>query len=130
VLGHIAKMPKRTHDEAEGVHSSRREQVYGVTSKPAKRPRKNTTVPPAQRKQAHDSSVNAIKKRIRDVTRRLARLQDLPATVRIEDERALAAYQQELVAAEEESVRQKMIKKYHMVRFFGRYLLFIFSSFY
>ena len=44
---------------------------------------------------------------------------DLPADVRIEDERALAAYEQELAAADAEKTKQKMIKKYHMVRFFG-----------
>jgi hypothetical protein len=64
--------------------------------------------------------VNAIKKRIRDVTRKLERAEDLPANLRIEDERALATYQQELASAQAEKTRQKMIKKYHMVRFFGK----------
>jgi hypothetical protein len=71
------------------------------------------------KKQAHASSVNTIKKRIRDVTRKLERAEDLPANVRVDDERALATYQQELAAADAEKTRQKMIKKYHMVRFFG-----------
>ena len=75
--------------------------------------------PPILKKQAHASSVNTIKKRIRDVKRRLERSQNLPATIRVEDERALATYEQELAAADEEKTRQKMIKKYHMVRFFG-----------
>jgi len=110
---------KRKHEESEPqevVHESRQFQVYGNTSKPAKKPRKSE---PVYKKQAHMSSVNAIKKRIRDVTRKLERAEDIPANVRIEDERALAAYQQELAAAEAEKTRQKMIKKYHMVRFFG-----------
>lgn len=64
--------------------------------------------------------MNAIKKRIRDVSRRLEHAEDLPADVRAEDERALAAYQQELASAEAEKIKQKMIKKYHMVRFFGK----------
>ncbi|KAE9379230.1 hypothetical protein N431DRAFT_364250 [Stipitochalara longipes BDJ] len=105
-------------DLQESVHESRQSQVYGNTSKPAKKPRRFE--PPAQRKQAHASSVNAIKKRLRDVTRRLERAEDLPADVRIESERALAAYQQELASAQAEKTRQKMIKKYHMVRFFER----------
>ena len=50
----------------------------------------------------------------------MERADDLPADVRIENERALAAYEQELVAALAEKTRQKMIKKYHMVRFFER----------
>ncbi len=54
------------------------------------------------------------------MTRKLERAEDLPANVRIEDERALATYQQELASAQAEKTRQKMIKKYHMVRFFGK----------
>ena len=44
----------------------------------------------------------------------------MPADVRLSNERALKAYQQDLLAAEQERRRQKMIKKYHMVRFFGK----------
>jgi len=110
---------KRKHEESdpkETVHASRQFQVYG-NPKPAKKPRRFD--PPVYKKQAHASSVNAIKKRIRNVTRRLDRSESLPANVRIEDERALTAFQQELASAEAEKIRQKMIKKYHMVRFFG-----------
>lgn len=53
------------------------------------------------------------------MTRKLERVDGLSADVRIEDERALAAYQQELVDAEAEKLRNRMIGKYHMVRFFG-----------
>jgi rRNA-processing protein Efg1 len=110
---------KRKHEESEpqsNVHSSR--QFLVPANKPAKK--KPRRFEPAQLKvQAHASSVNAIKKRIRDVRRRLERADDLPANVRDEDERALAAYEQELAAADAEKTRQKMIKKYHMVRFFG-----------
>jgi hypothetical protein len=112
---------KRKYEETnpqEAVHASRQSQVYGNTVKPAKKPRRFE--PPVERKQAHASSVNAIKKRIRDVSRKLERTEDLPADVRAEDERALAAYQQELASAQAEKTRQKMIKKYHMVRFFGK----------
>jgi hypothetical protein len=104
----------------DAVHASRQSQIYGNNPKPAKKPRRFE--PPVQRKQAHASSVNAIKKRIRDVKRKLERAEDLPANVRIEDERALAAYHQELASAQAEKTRQKMIKKYHMVRFFGKSL--------
>lgn len=112
---------KRKYQEEnpqEAIHESRQFQVYGNAPKPSKKPRR--LEPRVQRKQAHASSVNAIKKRIRDVTRKLERKEDLPANVRAEDERALAAYQQELGSAQAEKTRQKMIKKYHMVRFFGR----------
>jgi hypothetical protein len=116
--------PKRKFqdsDPQEAVHASRQFQVYGHNPKPAKKTRR--TEPPVYKKQAHASSVNAIKKRIRDVTRKLERSEDLAANVRIEDERALAAYQQELAAAEAEKIRQKMIKRYHMVRFFGTMII-------
>lgn len=110
--------PKRKHQDSEdqgAVHASRQSQVYGTEPKPAKKQRKSE---PAK-KQIHASSVNAIKKKIRDVNRRLERSEDIPADVRVQDERALASYEQELTAAEAEKNRQKMIKKYHMVRFFG-----------
>ncbi|KAG4031175.1 hypothetical protein MFRU_010g03000 [Monilinia fructicola] len=112
--------PKRKlsdSDAPEVVHPSRQVQVYGDEPKPAK---KRKSEPAFNKKQVHTSSVNTIKKKIRDVTRKLERAQDLPANVRLEDERALAAYQQELASAEAEKIRQKMIKKYHMVRFFER----------
>jgi hypothetical protein len=111
--------PKRKLSESEPeevVHPSRQVQVYGDNPKPAKKRKSESG---STKKQIHASSVNAIKKRIRDVSRKLERSQDLPANVRIENERALAAYQQELASAEAEKIRQKMIKKYHMVRFFG-----------
>ncbi len=112
---------KRQEPEAqEAVHSSRQFQVYGSSPKPTKKPRRFE--PPVQRKQAHASSVNAIKKRIRDVTRRIERSENSTADKHLEDERALTAYQQELAAAEAEKVRQKMIKKYNMVRFFSGYI--------
>jgi len=116
-----SKRKRQESSPQETVHASRQFQVYGHDPKPAKKPCR--TDPPVDRQQAHASSVNAIKKRIRDVTRKLERSEDLPATVRVEDERALAAYQQELAVAEAEKVRQKMIKKYHMVRFFGTAVL-------
>lgn len=113
-----SKRKQPDSDGEEAVHSSRQFQVYGSNPKPVKKPRRSE--PAVYKKQAHASSVNAIKKRIRDVSRRLERSDDLPANVKLEDERALAAYQQELAAADAEKVRQKMIKKYHMVRFFGK----------
>ncbi|KAL8762774.1 MAG: hypothetical protein Q9203_007540 [Teloschistes exilis] len=65
-------------------------------------------------------SVNAIKSKIRDVTRVLEHAQDLPMDVRIEKQRALIGYKQDLEKARKTKERQRMIKKYHMVRFFER----------
>jgi hypothetical protein len=119
--------PKRKledHDGQEPVHASRRLQVYGHNQKAAKKPRQKPSKPldqlhPSSVYRHQAASVNAIKKRIRDVTRKLEHSENLPANIRMEDERALAAYQQELTAAEAEKARQKMISRYHMVRFFG-----------
>ena len=65
-------------------------------------------------------SVNMVKSKIRDLTRLLDHAQHLPPGVRIEKERALVGYKQDLEAAKAEKYRQRMIKKYHMVRFFGQ----------
>lgn len=74
---------------------------------------------PQDTAQAASTAVNALKAKIRDLTRLLERSDSLPADVRVEKERALAGYKQDLEAAHEEKAKQAMIKKYHMVRFFG-----------
>ena len=111
---------KRKYEESDSqgnVHASRQFLVPG--SKPAKKkPRRFEPSP--LKVQAHASSVNTIKKRIRDVRRKIEHAEELPANVRDEAERALAVYEQDLAEAEAEKTRQKMIKKYHMVRFFGK----------
>ena len=66
------------------------------------------------------AAVNQIKRKIRDVRRTLERSENLPADVRVEKERALAGYKQDLEKSEHEKRTQQMIKKYHMVRFFGQ----------
>ncbi|KAL8933903.1 MAG: hypothetical protein Q9211_005519 [Gyalolechia sp. 1 TL-2023] len=65
-------------------------------------------------------SVNTLKSKIRDVTRVLEHAHNLPLDVRVEKERALAGYRQELEKAQCDKERQRMIKRYHMVRFFER----------
>lgn len=105
---------------SQSVHKSRQAQIFGESSKATKwqhKQRNNSST-----KRSSPSSVNLIKKKLRDVTRRLERSKNLPAGLRIEDERAKAAYLQELAIAESEKKKQRMIKKYHMVRFFGNQL--------
>ncbi|KAI4169222.1 MAG: hypothetical protein LQ348_007319 [Seirophora lacunosa] len=70
--------------------------------------------------QSSSVSVNALKSKIRDVNRVLEHAQRLPLEVRIEKERALAGYRQDLEKAQHEKEKQRMIKRYHMVRFFER----------
>jgi hypothetical protein len=64
-------------------------------------------------------SVNGLKKRRRDLKRLLEHAEKLPAGLRIEHERELASCKIQIEAAEEDARRSQMIKKYHMVRFFG-----------
>ena len=112
----MGKKRKAPDGEApDAVHESRRPQVLGSSTRAVKKPRFIRKFQP----QENSSAVNAIKKRIRDVKRKLEHAPDLPADIRAEDERALAAYEQDLEEAEAEKVRSKMIKRYHMVRFFG-----------
>ena len=84
--------------------------------RPAKRLRPNTSKPHPTH---FGVGLNPIKARVRDVTRLLEHSNDLPPGVRIEKERALAGYRQDLAEAEAEARKQQMIGKYHMVRFFG-----------
>ncbi len=96
------------------IHASRQANFPPSETHPHKRARKthDSTANPA--------SLNHLKRKIRDTTRLLQHAEDLPAGVRIEQERALAGYKQDLEAVEEGKSRAKMIKRYHMVRFFGR----------
>lgn len=64
-------------------------------------------------------SINRLKTRIRDTTRLLKRSEKLPPDVHIEKERALAGYQHDLEQANKMKRKKQMIKRYHMVRFFG-----------
>ncbi|KAI9791664.1 MAG: 18S rRNA maturation protein [Piccolia ochrophora] len=100
--------------DLSNVHPARRGPLRRYD--PPKRRKRPTLQPGASSK----SSINTLRREIRSITRLLAHSQDLPADVRMENERALAAYNQEVEAVEQENRRQKMIKKYHMVRFFER----------
>ena len=70
------------------------------------------------RKENDYPSVNELKRRIRDVKRLLNR-EDLPADVRIIQERALSGYEKDLEDEMQRRNRSQMIKKYHFVRFLG-----------
>lgn len=110
---------KRKYDHSDdqpAIHASRLSQVPSNNPPPWKKPRKTQT-PTSD----GTSSVHVIKKRMRDVTRKL-RSDNLPADIRVENERALAAYEQELEVVQAEKIKKKMISKYHMVRFFGEHI--------
>lgn len=65
-------------------------------------------------------SLNAIKKRARAIERLLGRENlNIPADKQNELERELAAHKQRIEEVRLKKERSKMIRKYHMVRFFG-----------
>ncbi|KAI9837959.1 MAG: hypothetical protein M1819_006113 [Sarea resinae] len=101
------------------IHPSR--QAFHTTTRPNKSKKPKTTPFTAP---TPTTSTATLKKRIRSLTRLLARSSTsdpasdkLPADVRRDTERALAAYKQELQELEEERDRSRLIGKYHMVRF-------------
>ncbi|KAJ5947816.1 hypothetical protein N7466_000831 [Penicillium verhagenii] len=65
------------------------------------------------------TSVNDLKRRIRDV-KRLLNKGKLPADARVVQERALAGYEQDLADETTRRDRSHLIKKYHFVRFLDR----------
>jgi len=97
-------------------------------------PRDGQTKPKNKRPNlSHDDdnarSINALKSRIRDLKRLLAHIENVPkhkmsAGARQERERELEACEHELAEKQrisrEAEYSQKMIGKYHQVRFFGK----------
>ena len=79
------------------------------------------------RKENDYPSVNELKRRIRDVKRLLNR-EDLPADVRIIQERALSGYEKDLEDEMQRRDRSQMIKKYHFVRFLGMFFICLYKS--
>lgn len=104
---------KRPHndDSMPAEPASRR-----TSNHPSKRQKSQDFAPPA----AKSASVNQLKSKIRDLTRALQHSDHLPAGVRIEKERALAGYKQDVAKISEDKRKNEFVKKYHMVRFFER----------
>ncbi|PHH87961.1 hypothetical protein CDD83_8175 [Cordyceps sp. RAO-2017] len=69
---------------------------------------------------AKEGTSEFAKKRVRSIERLLQRKKDLPADVRNELERELAAHRAEITDKAFHKKRSAMITKYHMVRFFER----------
>lgn len=69
---------------------------------------------------ARPDNLNWMKKRARTIERRFRTGQNLPADKRNDLERELAHYKQKIEEASGGKHRNQMIKKYHMVRFFGK----------
>lgn len=107
--------PQRKHD-TPSLNLERRDNHNGYRRHPAKHQERTSN---NALRTSNKHSVNSIKSKIRDLTRSLNHNQDLPAGVRIEKERALAGYKQDLEKAEQEKQKQALITRYHRVRFFG-----------
>lgn len=68
---------------------------------------------------AAGQSLNEVKKRARDIERRFARGDQLPADVQQNLERELAHCKNQIEELQHKKKRSDMISKYHKVRFFG-----------
>ncbi|KAK4899682.1 hypothetical protein LTR27_002948 [Elasticomyces elasticus] len=111
---------KRPH-ESTAIHPSRQDQVPAEPSR--KRQRKEAGRPAhitgPSFKKAH--TVHDLKANIRSLRRLLSNPVDkLPATVRVEKERALRTAESELAETEKAKKRSEVIGKWHKVRFFER----------
>lgn len=91
---------------ANGASNKKRKQFK------SHKPRDNTDAPVGQ-------SLNEIKKRARDIERRFARGDQLPADVQRNLERELAHCKSQVEDLQHKKKRNEMISKYHKVRFFG-----------
>ena len=91
----------------------------GYARKRRKRKRQTDFVPNKGLARPKKRALRPIKNKIRDLQRLLQNVEKLPANIRAERERELDACFHDLAKTEAEMKRQDVIKKYHMVRFFG-----------
>ena len=89
------------------------------TRKRRKRKRQNEFIPNSKLARPKKRALRPIKNRIRDLQRLLQNVEKLSANIRAERERELDACCYDLAKTKAEMRRQDIIKKYHMVRFFG-----------
>lgn len=104
------------HDPVSPDSTSRRNPVH-----PSKRRKPDKFALPATK----SASINQLKSKIRDLTRALEHSDHLPAGVRIEKERALVGYKQDVEKIHEDRRKNELVKRYHMVRFFGGLFLYL-----
>ncbi|KAF3080700.1 18S rRNA maturation protein [Orbilia oligospora] len=103
------------------IHPSRLSQIPRPKSKKPSRPK-----PPKPQPASTSLTRSQLRKKIRDLTRLLnppssaTATTKLPATTRIDHERALSAYKHELSLQQTSSKVQLLEKRYHKVRFFER----------
>lgn len=108
---------KRAHSQIEAPEPSRdgaykRRKLFKNNSRPTSRSNGNGAPPSGQ-------SLNEVKKRARDIQRRFAKADNMPADIQRNLERELAHCKKQIEDMEHKKQRSEMIGKYHHVRFFG-----------
>lgn len=117
---HTASMGfKRPHSDVDGASSrhnapNKRPKQHFQSHKPASHG--NSTQPGV--------SLHEVKKRARNIERRFAKGDDLPADVKQKLERELVQCKTQIDEITHKKRRSDMISKYHRVRFFGMFLRF------
>jgi len=121
---------KRADNSDAGDHgrSHKQQKPFSKRLRPNQKPGSKHPPKSGEEEEAQ-KSINALKGRIRDLTRTLRRVDNdskhrMPQGIRIERERELESCKHELeereIAKRETKFRNGIIGKYHMVRFFGR----------
>ncbi|ORY70126.1 uncharacterized protein BCR38DRAFT_421064 [Pseudomassariella vexata] len=110
---------KRKFSDYEEAGSGRkdakpREYVPGLH--PSKRAKNKN----GKKTKAKPNNINWVKKRARTIERKFRTGQNLPANIKNDMERELEHHKQKIEEAEDSKKTKKMIKKYHMVRFYER----------
>lgn len=108
------KKPHRSTRDNEDVQMEDLDSDDGIQAHSTRNSKGKST----PRSEKEFTSVNELKRRIRDVKRLLSKGK-LPADARVVQERALAGYEQDLAEETARRDRSQMIKKYHFVRFLG-----------
>lgn len=104
---------KRTFGEVDGSAQPEWSDQAGPAKKKYKKNKKHKAKP---------GSLNWVKKRARTIERRFQKDKDaIPANVQKDLERELVSHNRKINEEKDKKQRNKMIKKYHMVRFFGTY---------
>ncbi len=109
----VVMAAKRPHSAIDSADPTQDADQRGPAKKMHKKSKHN-------KHSAGSDSIGGIKKRVRTIERRFQKGKDsIPQNVLQELERELSALHKRIVEIQDDKQRQVMIKKYHMVRFFG-----------
>lgn len=123
------KHTEATESESHAGHGQGSKKPRFSSKHASNRPDKKRRRPHVSQDSDKGTSTHALKNRIRDLKRLLAHVDHvgdhkMSASTRIERERELEACEHELAekmeSSREAAYKQKMIGKYHQVRFFGK----------